>query len=300
MQQRRVTADTLSRAILILGLCAVALFLLLSLIFMNKIESAPVFALKFIAAGIVYSAATVFARRLPLKYSIFLRTLTVILFISFLFGAMAPLQHIVVPGWMDGRLISMERSLTGTETTIALQRIVSSVLTEWSMFCYVIYVPFLFITAAVAYRFKGADGLYEYLFKLLCVNIICDIGFILFPVAGPLFHMPEQFTVPLKGGLFTWCGEWMRANVHYPGGNFPSPHCAAGTTMMIAMYRSDRRWFLCTAPIFITIYFSIAYGRYHYISDGIAGGVVALLITQTWPVVASGLAALRFGTKAKG
>lgn len=190
---------------------------------------------------------------------------------------------------MDDVLLSLERSITGTEMSVYLQRFVHPALTEWFMFSYVMYIPLLPITAIICYQSGGSKGVYDYLFHLLLVNIICNAGFILFPIASQMYYSPHQYTVPLQGGFFTWCGEWMRSNVHFPGGSLPSPHCAVGTVMLMMLYRYNRKALYITAPVLISIYAATVYGRYHYIWDCIAGIIAAVIVLKTAPVLITAL-----------
>jgi membrane-associated phospholipid phosphatase len=91
----------------------------------------------------------------------------------------------------------------------------------------------------------------------------------------------------LKGGIFTWFGEWIRHNAHYPGGNFPSPHCAAGTIMLIMLYKYNRKVYFVMLPIIILLYVSTVYGRYHFAMDGVTGIAAAFLVVWLSPKIIS-------------
>lgn len=197
---------------------------------------------------------------------------------SFLFQAIAPLQHILHSGWMDDYLISLETQIFGSELSIYLEQFVSPLLTEWMMFAYVIYVPLVPGVAFVAYLSAGKIAAESYLLTLTVSYAVCFIGFVLFPVATPLFYMPEVYSVPLDGWFFTWCGEWIRENQHNPGGGLPSPHTAASTVMLFYMFKYNRRFFYILFPIIFSLYISTAYARYHYISDAILGIFVAIFV----------------------
>jgi membrane-associated phospholipid phosphatase len=213
-------------------------------------------------------------------------TSALLLLYSFLFQAVGGYQHLIFSGWMDQMLISWEESIYGIELSLLMQHIVTPPLTEWMMFTYMIYVPLLPAVAFFCYRSAGADGATEYLLALATGYTVCYIGFILFPVASQLYYYPEQYTVPLEGGFFTWCGEWLRANGHYAGGSIPSPHCAAGTVMMLMLYRYNRAAWAATLPIVLTIYVAIVYARYHYVADGLAGILVGVLAVWLSPAMA--------------
>src|SRR5271169_430241 len=112
-----------------------------------------------LAALILYCAASAGIRRMKEGLaSSWALTAAVTLLLSFLYQAMSGFQHVIVQGWMDGALVSTETALTGTESTLYLQRFVSPAVTEWMMCAYVIYVPLLPVTALLCFRTDGPDG----------------------------------------------------------------------------------------------------------------------------------------------
>lgn len=209
---------------------------------------------------------------------------------SYLFDIVGNYQHVFVNAWQDEELIVFQRAVFGSQAVLALQRLITPALTEWMMFAYVMYVPLLVVIALICYKSGGVRATEDYLLNLTLANIVCYVGFILFPVAGPMEHI--RFSVPLEGGFFTWCGEWMRAHVHYPGGSLPSPHCAAATVMLIMLNRYNRKVFYYSIPVFLTLYVSTVYGRFHYATDAIAGIFCALFVLKFSDVVVVGIDAM--------
>jgi membrane-associated phospholipid phosphatase len=208
-----------------------------------------------------------------------LRTGSVQLSFAYLYGAIHPLQLMLMP-WQDGTVLAAEQAIFGVQPTLWLERFISTPLTEWMMFSYVIYLVIYPLVAGLIYFKRGERALEDYLFTLGFVNLACDIGFILYPVAGPVFFMPEAYSVPQQGGIFTYLGYYIRTHAHEAGGSIPSPHCAVATVMWLMSRRYVRRWFTILAPIILSLYVSTVYCRYHYITDSIAGialGIIAIL-----------------------
>ena len=147
------------------------------------------------------------------------------------------------------------------------------------MFAYVGYGALLIAAGFLCHYGAGYDALHQYILHLALTFSACYIGFLLFPVAGPVFHAPATYPEPLTGGLFTYLGEWIRANQHFPGGSLPSPHCAATTVMVLMLRRHHRTAFYILLPMLLSVYAATVIGRYHYIWDGIAGigAAVAML-----------------------
>jgi len=152
------------------------------------------------------------------------------------------------------------------------------------MFSYVIYGPLMLITALACYKGGGERRVFDYLINLLLVNILCDIGFILFPVASPVHFNPNLYHTSLNGGFFTWCGEWVRTNLHHPGESLPSAHCAVTIVMLMVSFRYNRKFFLLTLPTLIMVFPATVYCRYHYTIDVLAGIAVGVLTVYFSPI----------------
>ena len=262
----------------------VRLLLALTIIFAERVPEWQTLAIQFSVASVLYLILAWIINKMPEGFSAMaVRTATVLGLFGFLFGAVAGLQHIFIEGWKDDVLLSLERSLTGTESTLFLQKFTHPFLTEGMMFAYVIYTPLLPLVAFICFWSAGTRASNEYLLNLSLANVACDLGFIFFPVASPMYYQRELYTIPLHGGFFTWCGEWMRHNVHYAGGSLPSPHCAAATVMLLMLYRYNRKVFFVAFPTILILYVSTVYGRYHYAWDGVAGIITAVLVVKFSP-----------------
>jgi membrane-associated phospholipid phosphatase len=188
------------------------------------------------------------------------------------------LQLIWVRHWQDGVVLGWERAVFGVQPTVWLQRFISPPLTEWLMFTYVIYAVIYPGLGALIYFKRGERPLEDYLLTLALANLACLIGFMLFPVAGPLNYMAGAYSVPLKGGPFTAWGEYIRTHIHEVGSNLPSPHAAVATVMWGMAHRYVRPAFYALAPIILSLYVSTFFLRYHYLSDTVFGILTALLV----------------------
>jgi membrane-associated phospholipid phosphatase len=166
-----------------------------------------------------------------------------------------------------------------------MQNYVTPYLTEAMMFAYVFYIPLLVITAIVVYKSASEKGLAEYLFVLSLSYIFCYIGFILFPVASQIYFMPDKYSIPLEGGLFTYFSELLRSNLHFAGGSLPSPHCTAATIILWANYKYNKKIFFVILPSVILLYISTIYGRFHYLMDSITGILTGCFAIIIYPLV---------------
>lgn len=267
--------------VLVLG--TIAVFAVLAVVFRGRVDDWPVLVAKDLAAAVIFLAAAVGTRRIRPGWAWFLaRTATVSLAYAWLFGAVARLQLVVHGRWLDGAVLGLEDRLFGVQPTIWFERFTRPWLTEWMMFAYVVYIALYPLVCLVIYRGHGRRALEECLLALGLANVACDLGFIVFPVAGPAAFMGAAYTVPLDGWLFTSVGEFIRSRLHYVGGSLPSPHAAAATVMWAMSWRYSRRLAWVLIPVVLTLYVATFYCRYHYLTDavfGIATAVAALALT---------------------
>jgi membrane-associated phospholipid phosphatase len=267
-------------------LATLAFFSLLALIFFYQIEGWWMLVLKNLGVAIAYIAFNNFSEHVTKKFwKFFLRVAAVTLTYAYLFGAVDKLQMLVHGQWMDDYVLDFEQWVFGLQPTLWLEDYISKPLTEWMMFSYVIYVPMYPIICGIIYYLRGEIAMEDYFFTLGFTNILCDIGFILFPVASPMYHIKQLYTVPLDGYIWTYLGECMRKYLHFAGGSIPSPHAAAATIMWVMAYRYHRPTFWVLLPVMLSLYVSTFYCRYHYVTDAVVGVVVALLALAVTPVL---------------
>jgi len=267
-------------------LATLLLFSTLALVFFPRVEGWWMLIAKNIAVAAIYLGCIHFSERMTKKFwKFFLRMAPIVLAYAYLFGAVDKLQLILHGHWMDDYVLDMEQYLFGVQPTLWLEDFISRPLTEWLMFCYVIYVPLYPVLCGIIYYLRGELAMEDYFFTLGFTNILCDLGFILFPVAGPIPHIGQLYSVPLDGYLWTWLGEAIRHNAHYVGGTIPSPHAAAATIMWAMAYRYHRPSFWILSPIVLSLYVSTFYGRYHYLTDAVVGIAVAFLALALAPIL---------------
>ena len=265
---------------------ATLIFGLLILIFRARVPDPGGLLLRLGAWGAAYLGSVYL---LPLLKNralrFFLRTGAVQILCAQLFLIVQRMQLIIVHQWQDPAVLKLEAAVFGVQPTVWLQKFVTPPLTEWMMFSYVIYLVIYPGLGALIYFRRGERPLEDYLFTLAVTNVVCFLGFLAFPIAGPLYHMQDAYTVPLKGGFFTACGESIRSNLHEIGGDLPSPHCAIATVMWMMARRYVRPAFYLLAPVILSLYVSTFFLRYHYVTDSVVGVLTAVAVILFSPAL---------------
>ncbi|MGA2623423.1 MAG: phosphatase PAP2 family protein [Bacteroidota bacterium] len=201
---------------------------------------------------------------------------------SIIYHQMGTIIHLVFPFWWDGEINTVEKALFHGYPTVLLQWTARPWLTEFMMFGYVVYVALLPAVAFFIWIRGNQHELEQYLTEFVLTNLLCYLFYFLVPVAGPSRALAAMYTTPLHGHFFTSVTEYMAANVHLPGGAFPSAHCASTIVMLAALYRCSRPVGYGFVAMAFLIFASTVYGRFHYITDVIGG--ISLAILSLWMI----------------
>jgi len=236
----------------------------------------------------LYAVSLVALRRIQLPWLRFLvRTGAVQLTFLQIYRSANELQLVFFP-WQDDRVLAWEQAIFGFQPVVEIQKLYALPLTEWMLFVYVVYVVIYPVLGAIIFFKRGEEANEDYLFHLGLVNFVCAVGFILFPVASPMYweKVRSLLTTPLTSGPFGSAAEWIRANIHTAGGSIPSPHCAVATVMWYMSGKYTKRGFILLAPVMLSLYISTFYGRFHYVSDSVIGIAAALAVILAAPALA--------------
>jgi membrane-associated phospholipid phosphatase len=265
-------------------LVSLALYTLLALAFAGSVEGWAALVAKNAGMGALVLVSAAVAPRIARPVPRFVvRMATIAACLGYLFEAVAPLQLVLHGRWLDDAVVSLEQAVFGAQPTVWLERWITPWLTEWLMFCYVSYLPLYPVLCAIARIRRGEAALEDVFLALGLAHAACNFGFILYPVAGPLSHMPGAYSVPLDGWIFTSLGESLRSNLLYPGGSIPSPHAAAATVMLYMAWKYHRPTAWVVTPVILGLYVSTFYCRYHYLTDAVVGIAAAVAAASLAP-----------------
>jgi hypothetical protein len=271
----------------VVTLGGLAALTLLAVLFAGRLER-PVTVLGtcflFIALYVGSLALLGRLRRPELRFVV--RTAAVQLTFLQIYQTANALQLLFFP-WQDDLVLAWEKAIFGVQPLVAIQKLISAPLTDWMLFVYAVYVVLYPGLGAVIFFKRGEAANEDYLYHLSLANLVCAVGFILFPVASPM-NWPEVralLTTPLDSGPLGAAAEWIRSNIHQPGGSIPSPHCAVATVMWFMARKYARSGFWWLLPVMLSLYVSTVYGRFHYVSDAVIGVAAAAAVLLAGPAI---------------
>jgi len=260
------------------------LYTLLIILFNFRVKGWVSLAITNLVIVAIYSTSVYFQIKISSPiWKFLLRMFSVSFLLIYIFDLSVRLSLILFDNWNDQVIIDLEQHVFGVQPTIWIQKWISPLLTEWFMLCFLFYLPLYPILGAFLYFKCGENQMEDFLFTVSINNVICNIGYFLYPVANPLTYLDSHYSVPLQGYIFTSIQDLMRTELLSSGGAMPSGHAAASTIILLMSYRYYRPLFYFLIPIVTSIYISLVYGRFHYLSDVIVGILIALLCWWTIP-----------------
>lgn len=195
------------------------------------------------------------------------------------------LMHVFYSGWFDQIIIDAEYQVFKVHPALWLESYISPALTEFMMAAYVSYIPLLPVVCALLYFTVRPETFNRFMFSLTLAYALCFLITQLVPVEGPRHSFASMYTLNLDGWLFRGMTRLVERFGQLHGGAFPSPHCAAGTVMVYYCARYHRRASYFVIPVVISFMAGAVYGRYHYLTDVIAGIAVAVLAMWVAPAL---------------
>jgi membrane-associated phospholipid phosphatase len=266
-------------------LAYIAIEFVIVLIFMTGRPGWAYFLLFYlVAAGIVIlivlfdmAASGLFWKALRLVYPLFL--------FAFLYEAVGPQVFLIFDHSFDAHVIALEKTIFGVDPAFALQQHMEIWLNELMNASYFSYYFMLPVSAIVLLVTKNWDALEKLVLTSAVTFYVCYLIFIFYPVVGPRFFLSEQYYLPIIGPCFTPLTQRIIAGGGLYGGAMPSSHCAVALVSLWILAREVRKTAIPSFILVSMLCASTVYGRYHYISDVVAGlliGAAMLRLAGSW------------------
>lgn len=211
----------------------------------------------------------------PLRLLVDFYPLAVIPVVFESLGALIPAVNSAV---RDPWLIRVDHALLGVHPTVWLQRCVAWPLTD---LLYMSYTSYYFLVPLVAMGLwrKSDDLARKFIFIISLTFFVSYAGYFVVPALGPRTALAQLHTLKLEQTLIsrTICRTLEDAETTKQDA-FPSGHTMIAAVSVYFALRYTRRLGLILAPVATLLVIATVYCRYHYVSDVLAGLLLAALM----------------------
>jgi membrane-associated phospholipid phosphatase len=188
--------------------------------------------------------------------------------------------HMLFPEFLDPQLTNFEAAILGVNPTLFIdQHLLNIVVDEFFSFCYFAYyllVPIFF----VATLFKGPRSVFVSSLTAVCATFFVSyLLFILFPLEGPRYHFAGSYLHELNSIVFYPLTRLVIDKGAIHGGCMPSSHFAVALVILLYCFRHYRRTAWWLLPLVAGLAVGTVWGRFHYVSDVVAGGAIGAVVT---------------------
>ena len=182
----------------------------------------------------------------------------------------------------DAWIAAIDRFLfLGRDPVELAQGLIVRPLTEWLAFSYSFYGVMYPLCLGAALMWGGRRALREGVTVLSVGMALTFVGYTLVPVKGP--SLARVFDVPLDYFIIEDIKAAMMDKTRITYDCFPSFHTAGAVLMSWVCARHVRRLFWWTLPMVVSIPFACVYLRYHYVTDVLAGLLLAWVVSRSVP-----------------
>lgn len=196
-------------------------------------------------------------------------------FVIFYAAFSGVLWRVLQPQDRDAWLLGIDRALFGETPAVAMQAIMSPVLTDLLAVCYFLHLVLPPLLALAIYSAKRTL-FRELLLAVFVSSLIASVGYLLVPATGPGSAFPNLFDRPLEGIFYYEPIANVMGAARAPRDAFPSLHIGVSTVVLYFAWRHRRRWFWCLLPLVLGNWMATVYLRAHYVIDLLAGWLVAV------------------------
>lgn len=246
-------------------------------------------------------------RVFPGRYTLFLRVLVQMIFLSWWYPDTYELNR-VLPN-LDHIFATWEQNVFGCQPALLFaQKVPWGWFSELMCLGYVSYFPLMLIVY-LYYFFRRYYEFQMAAFVILTSFFAYYVVFVLLPVTGPQFYYLAVGTDQIAAGHFPDLGDWFLAHSERmaapgwkdgfwyhmldlthdagerPTAAFPSSHVGVTTVIMLLALRTRSRGLIMTIlPFYVLMCFSTVYILAHYAIDALAGlltGVMLYFVLST-------------------
>jgi membrane-associated phospholipid phosphatase len=150
----------------------------------------------------------------------------------------------------------------------------------WSAVMHAAYLSYYLIVVAPAFYLvwrRDLSALRHFVLVVMTTFVVCYLGFIFFPVAGPYYVFPRPDAWFTDNVFARMVYDTLATGSSY-GAAFPSSHVAATVAAALSAARGSKglAWALALPAVLLTV--AVVYCQMHYGVDALAGLLVGAMV----------------------
>ncbi len=198
------------------------------------------------------------------------------------------ITRLINPYEFDSLFIAIDWVLFfGHHPTLLFEQVIRPWLTQWLSIAYMLYLISFFTTLGAFYALKKYDAFHETALSVLITIYVGFVLYLLFPCVGPILSQHSIHTVDLEGGgafgFYNGVTDLYGSYKNYFH-CFPSLHLAVTAVFWFFTWKHLRWLFYLYAPFILSLWFSTVYLRWHYVTDLLVGGLIAVYAVWLGPL----------------
>jgi len=210
----------------------------------------------------------------------FLRYFYPVLLLTAFYRMTGGMMFLFFDHFFDPQLTAFEHAILGVNPTIFIDRHWLNVpVTEILSACYFFYYPMIPVFTILVYIYGDYEVVKSSLAAMCITFFVSYLLFALYPVEGPRWHFASDYLHEVQGPFFRQAVNLVIKNGAVRGGCMPSSHFGVALVMLLYVGRYYRRWLWLMLPIVIGLAGGTVWGRFHYVSDVVVGGLIGLAAT---------------------
>jgi membrane-associated phospholipid phosphatase len=202
------------------------------------------------------------------------------LLFTFFYRTTGGTMFLIRDRFYDWQLTAFEKAVFGVNPTLFIDRNLLNVwLNEFFSLGYFSYYFMILVFLVVLFIKKHYETIKSFLTASCLTFFLSYLLFFLYPIEGPRWFFAGDYVNPIEGPVFRKLVELVIDNAAVRGGGMPSSHFGVALVILLYCFRYYRKAVWLLLPLNIGLAVGTFWGRFHYVSDVIVGGVLGAVVT---------------------
>ena len=189
-------------------------------------------------------------------------------------------MFLVFDRFKDLQLAGFEASILGVNPTLYIDKyLLNPWVTELLSFCYFSYYLMIPVFLLILFFTRREELLKQSQTAILVTFFFSYMLFFLYPIEGPRWHFASVYENAVTGFIFRDVVNYVIATGAVRGGCMPSTHFAVAVVILMYCFRHFKKTAYFVLPVVLGLGAGTVWGRFHYVSDVIVGGAIAVAST---------------------